>query len=237
MAYWSDDRAAIPLWLLVMTSVCMLLALYLIFVWVSTEATMGIIQRIFYFHVPAATAAFCGVFVGGAASLLYLMNRNSRYDALAQAANESVLVFSAINIMLGSIWGRRAWGIWWTWDARLTSSLLLVLIYFAYVAIRRALPPEHRGPISAVLCIFGMVDVPLIYMSNRIFRTQHPSPVIGGGENSGLDADMLVTLLVAHVAMLLLWWVIIRIRWRIAQLEQTLESLGRRVQEAVAEGL
>jgi heme exporter protein C len=142
---------------------------------------MGIIQRIFYFHVPAATAAFCAVFAGGVSSLLYLKTRDVRYDDFALAANESVLVFSVINIVLGSIWGRRAWGIWWTWDARLTSSLLLVLIYLAYVLVRKATPIDQRATIGAVICIFGMADVPLIYMSNRLFRTQHPPPVIGGG--------------------------------------------------------
>lgn len=206
----------------------MLITMCLIFVWAPTEGTMGSIQRIFYFHVPAATAAFWAVFVGGVSSLLYLKTRDLRYDDLALAANESVVVFSAINIVMGSMWGRRAWGIWWTWDARLTSSLLLVLIYAAYLIVRQAAPLEQRGTVGAILCILGMVDVPLIYMSNRIFRTQHPAPVIGGGEGSGLHPDMLVTLLAANSAMLLLWWSIVRLRRRIERLERKLESLTRR---------
>ena len=200
----------------------------LIFVWAPTEATMGIIQRIFYFHVPAATAAFWAVFAGGVSSLLYLKTSERRYDDLALAANESVVVFSAINIVMGSIWSRRVWGIWWTWDARLTSSLLLVLIYTAYLVVRKATPIDQRGTVGAILCILGMTDVPLIYMSNRIFRTQHPAPVLGGGEGSGLHPDMLVTFLVANAALLLLWWCIIRVRRRIVTLERRLESLTRR---------
>lgn len=229
-----DDEPALPVWLLLPSLLSMLTAVYLTFVWVSTEMTMGIIQRIFYFHVPAAVTAFWAVFVGGVASLLYLKTNDMRYDDLALSANESVVIFSGINIVLGSIWGRRAWGIWWTWDARLTSSLLLVLIYVGYLMIRKATPIERRGTIGAVLCLFGMADVPLIYMSNRIFRTQHPAPVIGGGENSGLDPDMLLTFISANGAMFLLWWCVVRVRRRVARLEHKLESLSRRVHETVS---
>ena len=237
MTATDDDKPAISKWLLLSAAISMLIGLYLTFVWVSTEVTMGIIQRIFYFHVPAATAAFCATFVGGVASLLYLIKKDARYDDLALAANESVIVFSAINIIMGSIWARRAWGIWWTWDARLTSSLLLVLIYIGYLRVRNATPLERRGAISAVFCFFGMVDVPLIYMSNRLFRTQHPAPVIGGGENSGLDPDMLLTFVVMNAAMLLLWWSIVRVRCRLARLERKLEWLPRRVHDSVDGGL
>ena len=207
----------------------MLIALYLIFMWVTTEATMGIMQRVFYFHFPAAIASFWAVFVGGIASIQYLRTRDSRYDDLAVAANESVLVFEAINILLGSIWGRRVWGIWWTWDARLTSALLLFLIYFAYVTLRHAAPVEQRGTIGAVICIFGMADVPVIYMANRLFRTQHPAPVLAGGENSGMETDMFVTLMVATVAMLMLWWCVVRVRRRLESSARRQEALSREI--------
>lgn len=233
MTEFGQDQPAVSVGLLSVAFLAMLAALYLMFVWVSPEATMGDIQRIFYFHVPAATAAFCAVFVGAAASLLYLKTRRAAFDDLAAAASESVLIFSAINILMGCIWARRAWGIWWTWDARLTSSLILVLIYVGYVTTRKALPIEQRGTVGAVLCIFGAIDVPFIYLSNRLFRTQHPAPVIGGGENSGLDPDMLLTFLVAHVAMLLQCWCIIRLRRSIEQCSRRLESLALRVYQEV----
>lgn len=226
-----NSSPALPMWLLLSSATAMLVALYLIFVWVSTEVTMGIIQRIFYFHVPAATASFLAVFVGGASSFLYLKTKDGRYDDLALAANESVIVFGAINIIMGSIWARRAWGIWWTWDARLTSALVLVLIYFSYLAVRKAAPMEQRATLGAAICIFGMADVPLIYMSNRWFRTQHPTPVIGGGENSGLDPDMMLTFVAAHIAMLLLWWCVVKVRRRVARLERKLDHLSRRAHE------
>lgn len=229
----TNDTPALPPWLLATSMLSMLVALYLMFMWVSTEVTMGIIQRIFYFHVPAASAAFWAAFVGGCASLLYLKTQDPAYDDLALAANESVIVFFAINIILGSMWGRRAWGIWWTWDARLTSSLVFILIYVSYVTVRKAAPIDKRATIGSVVCLLGVADVPLIYMSNRLFRTQHPAPVIGGGEGSGLASDMLVTFIVAHVAMLLLWWCVVRVRRRVAQLERKLEFLSRNALEAM----
>jgi heme exporter protein C len=228
----SDEKGfgagpALPLWLLCLAGGSMLVSLYLIFVWVSTEATMGIIQRIFYFHVPAAVVSFWAVFVGGVASILYLKTRDTRYDDFAVAANESVVFFEAINIVMGSIWGKRAWGLWWTWDARLTSAFLLLLIYFSYVIVRKAVSIDQRAAVCAVICIFGMADVPMVYMSNRWFRTQHPSPVLGGGENSGIASDMLVTLIAGIIAMLMLWWCIIRVRARVERLRRQVDALSR----------
>lgn len=231
-----DDKPALPVWLLGLTAAAMLLLLYLVFEWVSTERTMGIVQRIFYFHVPAAAVAFVACFVGGVASILYLVTRDSGYDDLSLAANESIVVFETVNIVMGSLWARPVWGIWWTWDARLTSSFLLLLIYAAYLMVRQAAPVEQRGVTCAVICILGMADVPLIYMSNRLFRTQHPAPVMGGGENSGLAPEMLLTLLAGFAAMLLLWWCVIRVRRRVARLERAVEDLTRRTNELVDTG-
>ncbi len=227
----TDDSPALPMWLLGLAGASMLAALYMIFMWVSTEATMGIIQRIFYFHTAAAFVSFWAVFIGGVASFWYLKTRDARFDDLALAANESIVVFEAVNIVMGSMWGKRVWGIWWTWDARLTSSFLLILIYIAYVVVRRAVAAEERPVICAVICLFGMLDVPLVYMSNRLFRTQHPAPVVGGSPGSGLDRDMGLTWIVTIVAMFLVWWCIIRVRRRVAQNERVAETLSRSVHE------
>jgi len=231
MAPTFDDKPAVPIWLGGLAAASMVVAFYLIFMWVSTEATMGIVQRIFYFHVPAAMVSFTASFVGGIASILYLVKRENRYDDLSLAANETVVVFAAVNIVMGSMWAKPVWGIWWTWDARLTSSFLLLFLYAAYLTIRRAAPVETRATVCAVICILGMADVPLIYMSNRLFRTQHPAPVIGGGENSGLAPDMRITLLAGTVAMFLLWWCILRLRRRVARLDRAAEDLVRRTHE------
>ena len=230
-----DDRPAIPMWLGLPALAAMLGALYMIFLWVPPEATMGNVQRIFYFHVPAAIVAFTASFVGGIAAILYLMKRDARYDDLSLAANESVVVFQAVNILMGIMWARPVWGIWWTWDARLTSSFLQVCIYTAYLVLRKATPVDGRATICAVVSILGMADVPLIYMSNRLFRTQHPSPVIGGGEGSGLAPEIGITLGVGMVAMFLLWWCVLRVRRRVARLERAVEDLTRRTHELVEE--
>jgi heme exporter protein C len=142
-----------------------------------------------------------------------------------------VLIFGAVNIGLGMLWAKPIWGIWWTWDPRLTSSFLLLFLYAAYLVMRPAAPVEHRGVVCAVICILGMADVPLVYMSNRLFRTQHPSPVLGGGPNSGLEPKMLVTLFFGMFTMMLLWSCILLVRRRVARLERVSEDLTRRAHE------
>ena len=231
----SDDSPAIPLWLGIPALAAMWAALYLTFMWVPTEATMGIVQRIFYFHVPAAAVAFTASFIGGIASILFLVKRDNRYDDLSLAANESVVVFQLVNIIMGIMWARPVWGIWWTWDARLTSSFVMLCIYSAYLVLRRAAPAEGRAPLCAVISILGMADVPLIYMSNRLFRTQHPAPVMGGGQDSGLAPEMWFTLGAGMVAMFLLWCCVLRVRRRVARLDRAVEDLTRRTHELVEE--
>lgn len=226
-----DDKPALPVWLGAVSAVAMVVLLYLIFMWVPTEATMGIVQRIFYFHVPAAVVQFTACFAGGIAAILYLVKRDNRYDDFSLAANETVVVFGAINIVMGTLWAKPIWGIWWTWDARLTSSFLLLFLYAAYLVIRPAAPVEHRASVCAVVCILGMADVPLVYLSNRLFRTQHPSPVLAGGPNSGLAPEMYIVLFSGMVVMLLLWWCILRVRIRVARLERAADDLTRRAHE------
>jgi len=226
-----DDRPAIPLWLGAAAALAMLVHLYLVFMWVPTEASMGIVQRLFYFHVPAAVAQFTACFVGGVAAILYLVKRDPRYDDLSLAANETVLVFGLVNVGLGMLWAKPIWGIWWTWDPRLTSSFLLLFLYGAYLVIRPAAPVESRAVICAVVCILGMADVPLVYMSNRLFRTQHPSPVLGGGPDSGLAPPIKATLFFGMFTMMLLWWCVLLVRRRVARLERAAEDLTRRSHE------
>ena len=232
-----DESPAVPLWWAAISGIGMIVTVYLIFDWVSTEATMGIVQRIFYFHVPAAAAAFTASFVGGISSILYLVKRDNKYDDLSLAANESVVLFSLVNIVLGSMWAKPVWGIWWTWDARLTSSFLLLFLYAAYLVIRKAAPVEQRAVVCAVICILGMADVPLIYMANRLFRTQHPAPVIGGGDNSGLAPDMKLVFFTAIGTMLIFWGLVVRARRRVARLERAAEDLTRRINELSDSGV
>lgn len=159
-----------------------------------TEATMGDVQRIFYYHVPSATMGLLFPYVNFVAALAYLFWRRRdplkalAADALALAAAEVTVVFVSIGLLTGMLWGRAAWGIWWTWDARLTTYLLLWLLYVSYLLLRRFSATGESHTLSAVLSVFAAVDVPIVYMSIRWWRTQHPSPVFGDG--GSLDPSM-----------------------------------------------
>jgi heme exporter protein C len=157
-------------------------------------------QKIFYYHVPAAWMMFLSVFVSGIASVLYLVRRRPEHDDLAAAAGDLVVLFGGIVLTTGPIWGKIAWGTWWVWDARLTSSLLLWMIFVAYALIRR-----YGGPgsarLAAGLAVFGMADVPLVYFAVNFWKTQHPTNNVV----PTLRGDMLDALLVAAIAYLLLY--------------------------------
>jgi heme exporter protein C len=163
-----------------------------------TEATMGNIQRIFYYHFAAGNLMFLFFFLNFVASVWYLAVRRrsplsaARCDAFALANAEMGTIFCATVLIQGPLWARPVWGIWWTWDERLTSTLVLFLIYVAYLMLRRFAVAGQTSTLAAVLGIFGFLDVPIVYMSIRWWRTQHPSPVMGGGANSGLDPRMWV---------------------------------------------
>ena len=142
--------------------------------WAPYEATMGLVQKIFYFHVPAAMAMFVSAFVCGIASALFLFKENRRADRWALAAAELSVLFGAIVLITGPLWARKAWGVWWQWDARLTSTLVLWMIFLAYLLLRR-----YGGPgsdkLSAGVALFGMANVPFVYWSVNVWRTVHPT--------------------------------------------------------------
>ena len=155
-----------------------------------TEATMGDIQRIFYYHFPSAIVAFTLFTVNLVASIVYLMKRTRGSDALAVSTAEVGVAFCSVVLVTGPLWAKPVWGIWWTWDARLTSTLVLWLIYVSYLVLRRFATGSQTSVIAAALAVFGYVDVPFVYLANRLFRTQHPQPVIGGDASSGLAPSM-----------------------------------------------
>jgi len=161
-----------------------------------TEATMGNVQRIFYYHVPTSMLSLLFPYVNFAASLCYLYWRRREplkaltADAWAIASAEVTVVYASICLWTGMLWGRAAWGIWWTWDARLTSMLLLWLLYVSYLMLRKLSSTGQTHTLAAVLSVFAAIDVPIVYMSIQWWRTQHPAPVFGGGPDSGLDKSM-----------------------------------------------
>jgi len=165
-----------------------------------TEATMGNLYRVFFYHFPHTILSFVFPYLNCAASLLYLFWRSRNpsralaADAFALASAELTVLYASVGLATGMLWGRAAWGIWWTWDARLTTYLLLWLLYVSYILLRRF---SGDGPgssntaiLSAALGIFAAIDIPICYMSIRWWRTQHPSPVFGGSADSGIDPVM-----------------------------------------------
>jgi heme exporter protein C len=214
--------------LLVVTTAWLLVATYLIFLYAPQEMTMGEVQRIFYIHVPAAWTAFLAYFILFLASAAYLWKRSPGADALAHASGEVGFVFCTVVLVTGPLWAKPVWGIWWTWDARLTSTFVLWLLFVSYLMLRSyVLNPGRAATLAAVVAIMGFVDVPIVYMSIRWWRTQHPQPVIGGGEGSGLDASMWVTLLVSWGAFLCLYAFLVRERLALAALQRELSALRR----------
>ena len=214
--------------LLIVTTGWLLVATYLIFLYAPQEMTMGEVQRIFYIHVPAAWTAFLAYFILFLASAAYLWKRSPGADALALASGEVGFVFCTVVLVTGPLWAKPVWGIWWTWDARLTSTFVLWLLFVSYLMLRSyVLNPGRAATLAAVVAIMGFVDVPIVYMSIRWWRTQHPQPVIGGGEGSGLDASMWVTLLVSWGAFLCLYAFLVRARLALAALQRELSALRR----------
>src|ERR1700741_2956723 len=197
-------------------------ALYQALVVAPTEQTMGDVQRIFYYHVPSAWTAGVLFFVNFLASIAYLWRRNTKADALALAAAEVGVVFCTIVLVTGPIWARPVWGIWWTWDLRLTLTLVLWLIYVSYLVLRRFSNSGQTPLLAAVLAVFGALDVPLVYFSIWIFRTQHPQPVIGGG--GSIDPRMLRVLLVNWLAFLCFAFLVCWSRYRLERMQRDVEE-------------
>src|SRR4029077_15887548 len=211
--------------LAVLTALLLIYALYQALVVAPTERTMGDVQRIFYYHVPSAWTAFLLFLVNLVASVVYLVNRNPEVDAVAVVSAEVGVVFCTVVLITGPIWARPVWGIWWTWDIRLTTTLVLWLIYISYLVLRRFSTSGKTPVVAAVVAIFGALDVPLVYFSIWFFRTQHPSPVIGGG--GALPPRMAHGLLITGAAFMCLAWLLSWPRYE-------LEIASRKVEEAQA---
>ena len=200
--------------------------LYVMLVKLPDEMYQGAIYRIIFFHVPAAWTAFLGFFVALVGSALYLATKNLRQDALAVAATEVSLAFAAANLITGMIWGRIIWGIWWTWDPRLTSMLVCVLLYAGYLMLRGAMEdPTARARASAVLSILAFVDVPIVFFSIRWWRTQHPQPVVYGAGK--MDPAMMNMLFLNWVPVLLLAVVMVMVRLRQEEMGREVDALRR----------
>jgi heme exporter protein C len=197
---------------------------------VPADEAMFNVQRIFYVHLPAwisMSLCFGANLIG---SVVYLAARNKRpalalqADALAVSTAEMGVVFCLVGLVTGSLWARYAWGIWWTWDERLTSTLILWLIYVSYLLLRNFSAGPQMRTISAVLAIFGYIDVPIVYMSTRWWRTQHPGPVFFGGPGSGIAPSMKPAVTWNIYAWLAWTLLVVSIRYAVERRQQAIDE-------------
>lgn len=208
--------------------VLVLAALVAVFVQAPTEATLGDVQRIFYFHVASAWTAFLAflvVFVGGIA---YLRTRRLRWDIIAASSAEIGVVFTSLALVTGSIWAKHSWGSWWEWEPRLATTLLLWLIYVSYLMLRASVGERGRRAVfSAVFGIIGFVDVPIVFMSIRWWRSIHPAVVTERGME--LATSMLPAFFLSLAAFSVAYLCLLLLRSSLEESHQQLEEIKRRV--------
>jgi heme exporter protein C len=203
----------------------MVLALYMALIAAPREATMGDLQRIFYFHVGAAIAGMTAFAVNFAASLKYLLKNDRRWDSLALAASETGVIFFFMVLITGPIWAKPVWYVWWSWSPRLTLSLVLCLLYISYLLIRNYIEdPERRAMVSAVFGIIAFLDVPLVWFSIRWWRDQHPSAML---ETGGLSPSMRPAFFVCFAVFELLMIYLLRRRFYLETMRVELEMIDR----------
>ena len=203
--------------------------LYRMFLMLPDESLQGAIYRIMFFHIPAALIGMIGFFVALTMSVWYLASKDLRFDSLAASVIEVSVIFATVNIVTGSIWARIIWGVWWTWDYRLTSQLVCILVFCAYIGMRRAIDePTQRARLSAALCIFGCANVVFVYKSIEWFRNNHPGPVLsfrtGGGK---MDPMMEHTIWWNLLPMLLVAVVLVLVRTKQEATAREIDSLRR----------
>ena len=206
-------------------------AAYAAFFIAPEERTMGLIQRIFYFHVASAWSGFTAFFLCFIGNLLYVWKRDQKYDWLAVSGAEVGLAFTTVVLITGPIWAHPVWGIWWTWDARLTSTFVLWLLYVSYLLLRTPVDePDRRALLSSLFGIFAFLDVPLVFGAIRWWRTQHPQPVIMGGQGSGLDPTMKSVFFFSALAMHVFMLFLIVERYALEKMQTETDFLAREVE-------
>ncbi len=207
--------------------------LYFAFIYAPTEATMGSIQRIFYFHMGSNAAALTSILIAAGAAALFLKTGNLKYDRLSYSGMELGVLFGAISLATGMIWARPVWNTWWTWEARLTSFLILWLVYVGYLMLRMSARDDVTiARIAAVFTFIGAVDVPFIIMAPRLWKGLHPvlfGTDAGGEFTFNMTQPMVISLFVCIIAMLLLYFYLLWQRTRLARLQSEVAELREKL--------
>lgn len=215
--------------LLIVSAALMLLTLAMIFLWAPTEANLGVSQRIFYFHVPLGWLGMLSIVVVAIASITHLITGSQKWDALAYSAAELGVVFASLILITGVIWARGDLGWWWTWDAKLTTTLVLWFIYVGYLMVRAYAPKGSQSSrFAAVIALFGAIDAPIIYMATVWYSTAHPELNVGpiASDRDAIDSrSIYYTLLVSTLAFTLLYAYLLVERYALRRTETELDEL------------
>ncbi|MCH2309670.1 MAG: cytochrome c biogenesis protein [SAR202 cluster bacterium] len=217
--------------LFVSSCVSTLVLIYLIFMWVPTERTLGISQRIFYVHVPIGWVGMVSIIVVGIASVVHLITRNNFWDAIAYSAAELGIIFATLILLTGAIWAKPAWGVWWTWDPKLTTTLILWFIYVGYLMVRSFSQGTRGRMYASAVALLGAIDAPIIYLASVWWRSAHPPLNIGplAEQEMSLDSKMLITLFVAIITFTIFYVYLMVERFSFRRVEDKLDEVHQYV--------
>jgi heme exporter protein C len=205
-------RLAVPILALV------LIGLALIFFYAPVESTQGVVQKIFYYHVSSAFAMYFGFIAAGFCSVLYLFKKDIKWDYYSQAYASVGVLFCSMVLMSGPLWARPVWGAWWSWDPRLTTTLILWLVFVTIHLLRGYFGDDQRGrKILSLLTLMGLVDIPLIVFAVKLWRGVHPSVL---GQEQNMPPEMKITLIFNNVVLLVLAWYLASLRYKLSLMQE-----------------
>jgi len=216
--------------LILWTAALLMISIYIVFFYAPVEKVMGVVQKIFYFHLPSAFTAFTSFFMAFIYSILYLYKKDTKWDIYAASSVEIGVIFTTLALISGSLWAKPIWNTYWTWDPRLTTALILWFIYVAYLLLRISIEQESKkATFSAVMAVIGFVDVPIVFMSARLLRTIHP--VIIKSDSINMESSMILTLLITQLAFFSFWVLLFRLRTSMLLLDKKIEKLENQLAE------
>ena len=210
----------------------MLVTIYMVFMWVPTEQNLGVSQRIFYFHVPLGWIGMVSIFVVGIASVIHLLTKKNLWDAIAYSAAELGVIFATLILITGAVWAKPVWGVWWSWDPKLTTTLILWFVYVGYLMVRSFSPGGSQGRrYASVVALLGAIDAPIIYLASIWWRTAHPNLNIGplAESDSDLDSKMLITFFVSLITFTIFYVYVMLERIQMRKCEDDLDEVHQYV--------
>lgn len=200
-----------------------IVTIYLIFLWSPIDTSVGLTQKIFYFHVPVGWLGMLSIFGVGISSSMFLITKNFKWDDLAFSFAQVGVIFASLIIITGALWAKPVWGVWWTWDPKLTTTVVLWFIFSAYLLLRNLITDKRRSAlIGSIVALLGSIDAPLIYFASILWRTAHPELNIGplAEDDSSLPGTMLITFFISLIMHTYLFVILIRMRQKVIKQER-----------------